>query len=45
MAQLVERSIQTPGICSSNPAIVKFYKHFQLFWKDENEEKESLWKA
>ena len=44
VVQLVERSLPTPEIHGSNPVIGKFYKLltvFNLYWKDENKEKEA----
>ena len=44
VAQLVERSLPTPEVRSSNPVISKMYMeqcYCQLYWKDENKEKES----
>ena len=42
LAQLVEQSLPTPEVRSSNPVIGKIYWTFvycQLYWKDENKEK------
>ena len=44
VAQLAERSLPTPEIHGSNPAIGKFYSLStvsHLFWKDENKEKDA----
>ena len=46
MSQLVKRSLPTTKVRGSNPVIGKFYlEHLftdcQLFWKDENKEKEA----
>ena len=46
VTQLVERSLPTPEVHSSNPVIGKlFYQHLsvycQLYWKDKNKEKEA----
>ena len=38
VAQLVEWSLPTPEICSSNPAISNFI-HYQLCYKDKNKAK------
>ena len=47
VAQLVEWSIPAPEVHSSNPVIGKLlYRTFvygQLFWKDENKEKNREW--
>ena len=43
-AQLVERLFPTTEVCDSNPVITKFILnnvHCQLYWKDENKEKEA----
>ena len=40
-AQLVDRSLPTPEIRSSNPVIGKIYMYYQLYWKDENKLKKS----
>ena len=44
-AQLVERSLPTPEVRSSNPVISKLlygtFVHCQLYWKDENKETEA----
>ena len=37
-AQLVERSLPTTEVYSSNPFIVQFYINCQLYRKDESEE-------
>ena len=39
VAQLLERTLLTPEVRSSNPVIGKIYMYCQLFWKDENKEK------
>ena len=39
VAQLVERSLPTPEIRSSNPVRDQIYMHYQLYWKDENKQK------
>ena len=47
VAQLVERSLPIPEVCSSNPAIGKNLNwtiYRQLYWKYENKEKEA-WKG
>ena len=41
LAQLVERSIPTPEVRGSNPVIGKICVYYQLYWKDENKEKEA----
>ena len=44
VAQLVERSLPIPEVRGSNPVIGKIYWIFvycQLYWKDENKEKEA----
>ena len=44
VAQLVERSLSIPEVRGSNPVIGKIYWTFvycQLYWKDENKEKEA----
>ena len=43
MAQLIERSLPTPEVQGSRPVIGKFYlsNYCQLYWKDENKEKEA----
>ena len=45
VAQLVERSLPTPEVGSSNPVISKLlcgtFVCCQLYWKDENKEKEA----
>ena len=44
VAQLVERSLLIPEVRGSNPVIGKIYWIFvycQLYWKDENKEKEA----
>ena len=45
MAQLIERSLPTPEVCSLNPVISKLlygtFVYCQLYGKDENKEKEA----
>ena len=41
LAQLVERSIPTPEVRGLNPVIGKICVYYQLYWKDENKEKEA----
>ena len=44
VAQLVERSLSIPEVRGSTPVIGKIYWTFvycQLYWKDENKEKEA----
>ena len=43
VAPLVERSLPTPEVHSSNPVIgkIKLISCRQLYWKDENKEKEA----
>ena len=40
LAQLVERSLQTPEVRGSNPVI--FDKNISLYWKDENKNRPFL---
>ena len=35
VAQLIEQSLPTPEVHSSNPVNGKFSVNYQLFWKDE----------
>ena len=41
VVQLVERLLPKPVIRSSNSVIGIIYTHYELYWKDENKEKEA----
>ena len=41
VVQLVERLLPKPVIRNSNSVIGIIYTHYELYWKDENKEKEA----